>query len=271
MCAPPDRVHCLLTVSLSCLVIDHLPGALPSGMQFAGSSEPIRLQIVSSARTTRRTDRSGRGVGLADAWERALPPFAASSKTKRMRRCLARITVPPAADGAPANGVAARLDLHGHRDGARSRASTSLTRPAFAVASRLGSSPATWPSRSPHRRMWRKRVSNSATGPVPILPRAAGHEEGRPRIHGGDTAPHGGGFELGAALGPYEPRHATLSHRFGQHLDDGGQAAAKLGLSRERPAGGLVGHSLHPGAAAVIRPVADEVVGPDMLFTARST
>jgi hypothetical protein len=58
---------------------------------------------------------------------------------------------------------------------------------------------------------------------------------------------------------------AALAHQFGQRLDDGGRVQPAVDADGEGLARELVDHGQHPELAPVVRPVLDEVVGPDVV------
>ena len=100
---------------------------------------------------------------------------------------------------------------------------------------------------------------------VAVLPGGAGLDVGGLRADGGDPVPQGPGQELRAVVRADVRRRAAREHELRQGLDDGGRVQLAVDPDRQRLASELVDDGQHPELAPVVRPVLDEVVGPDVV------
>ena len=100
---------------------------------------------------------------------------------------------------------------------------------------------------------------------IAVLPRAPRLDEGRFHAEIAQPLLHSHGGEFWAVVGPDVRRRPPRQHQLGQHLEHVRRVQPALHQDGERLARELVDHAEHAELPAVMRPVLDEVVGPDMV------
>src|SRR6187402_3072623 len=100
---------------------------------------------------------------------------------------------------------------------------------------------------------------------IAILPRAAWSDVGGLGSDRRDPLLDGLGDELRAVVGAGMARHAAQDEQVGEHVDDVDGLELASDADRQALVRELVDDVEHPEPPSVVRPVLDEVVGPDVV------
>lgn len=104
---------------------------------------------------------------------------------------------------------------------------------------------------------------------VAVLPWASGFDVEHLHTDPSEPGPDSRGRELGAVIGPDMIRRAVFGKQRRQAIQDVVALELPAHVDRQAPAGVFVDDRQHPECLAVVRPVHDEVVAPDMVRPAR--